>query len=169
MIAGRYLSVPLFLIAAVLQTALLPQFQIRSGRVDIVLLLVLSWSLLAGPEEGLLWAIVAGVLQDLASNQTLGSSALALVCVAWLAGRFGEQIGKLPLLASPIVAAVTTGVYHLLLIGIYLVLGRAVPIVDSLLQVTLPTMLLNAVFILPVYRIMRIFFRAPSTRRITVE
>lgn len=169
MLAGRYLSIPLFLIAAVLQTAFLPEFPLRSGRADIVLCLVLSWAMLAGPEEGLFWAIVGGALQDIAAGQVVGSSALALVIVAWLAGQTVERTGRLPWLFTPIAAALATGLYHLLLIGIYTVLGRAVPIAFSALEVTPLTMLLNALLILPVYRALRVFFRSPGVRRVALE
>lgn len=165
---GRYASLPLLLIAAILQTTLLPQLQIRGGQADLIFMLVLSWTLLAGVEEGIVWALVGGVAGDLLSGMPLGTSALALVIVMFGIGSAAGEVGRGNLIVPPLAAALGTGIYQALLIGLYTVLGRPVPIRYSLLNVTLPTLILDVILILPIFRLVGALYEAVRPRRVTL-
>ncbi|HVO43543.1 MAG TPA: rod shape-determining protein MreD, partial [Aggregatilineales bacterium] len=76
---GRYLSIPLLFIAVILQTTVIPEIRIGGGGPDLVLMMVISWGLLAEADEAIFWAVVGGIIQDLAIGLPTGMSALALV------------------------------------------------------------------------------------------
>lgn len=168
MALGRYFSLPILLAAVILQSTVMPEFQIRSGRADLIFTLILSWTLLAGMEQGIVWALVGGILQDLVSGMPLGTSALVLTVIMFAVATITGQIGRSNILIPPLVAAGSTAVYHLLLMILYSVLGRPSPMGYSLLNVTLPTVLLNTILILPVYRILGALFEAIRPRRVSV-
>src|SRR5690348_8054477 len=161
-----YLSIPILLIAAILQSTLLPEFQILSGRADLIFTLTLAWTLLAGGNQGILWALVGGVCQDLITGMPLGTSALALIVVMFAINRIVRRIDRANWIVPLIVAALGTGAYHLLLLGLYALFGRPSPFGYSLLNVTLPTAGLNVILMLPVFRIMGMLYAATTPRRV---
>jgi rod shape-determining protein MreD len=165
---GRYLSLPILFIAAIVQSTVVPEIRIGSGGPDLILMLVLSWTLLADIEEGLYWAIVGGILQDLINGVPTGTSALALVVVAFVVNMSLGQIGRTNLIVPPLVAVVGTALYQLVLAALLAVVGHPVPIGYSLTHVTLPTGLFNIILMLPIFRLMGAVFVASRPRRVTL-
>ncbi len=165
---GRYLSIPFLVVAAVLQSTVIPAIRIGGGGPDLIFMLVLSWMMLADTQEGLVWAMVGGITQDLVSGLPTGTSALALVIVAFLANIVFGPIARNNLIIPPAVIGAGTVLYHLLLIGLLAVLGRPVPISYTLTYVTFPTLLFNVVLSLPDYRLMGAVYGASRPRRVTL-
>lgn len=163
MIIGRYLGILILFIAAVLQTAMLAEYTFRGGRIDLVLILIICWALFAGSDEAVLWAIPGGLWLDAAGGFALGSSALALVVIGWFAGTFSARRN---VILAVVLAGVGTLVYHALLILIFSLTGRPVAIVESILNVTLPSAIVNAAVMLLVYRIFALIFRKAEPYRI---
>jgi rod shape-determining protein MreD len=151
---GRYISLPLLLLAIILQTTIVPAFRIAGGGVDLVFLLVISWTMLAGLEEGVIWAIIGGVLQDLSAGTPLGASSLALVCTCTLVNVAVGQVARRNIVVPPLVAAGGTVVYHVLIFAIFAFAGQSVDFGFTLVYVTLPTLAFNAILILIVFRLL---------------
>src|SRR4051812_3511294 len=131
-------------------------------------MLVLSWTLLADTEEGMIWAVVGGVIQDLTTGLPTGTSALALVVVAFTANIVLGPVGRGNVIFPPIVIVVGTVLYHLLLIVLLAVLGRGVTFNYALTYITFPTVVFNLVLILPVFRVMGVIFEASRPHRVTL-
>ncbi len=165
---GRYLSLPILLIAAILQSTVVPEIRIGGGGPDLILMLVLSWTMLADVEEGIVWAMVGGIMQDLAAGLPTGTSALVMVIVAFLVNLVLGPIGRNNLIFPPIVIAIGTAAYHLLLMVILAVFGRGVTISYALTYITFPTVVFNVVLILPVFRVMGVVFEASRPHRVTL-
>jgi rod shape-determining protein MreD len=165
-VISRYLSVPLLLIAAILQSTLMPDFQIQGGRADLIFTLILGWALLTDSNQGVLWALIGGVCQDLVNGLPLGLSAMALIGVVFGISRFISPLDRSNWLIPPVLAAIGTGAYHLALIGLYTLFGHTVPIVYSLLNITLPTIVMNAVLMLVVFRILGVLHGATAPKRV---
>lgn len=160
---GRYVSLLIVLIGALAQATLLPELRIGESAPDLVLLLALSWTLLAGLSEGLLWAAVGGILQDLLSGLPSGTTALALLAAAMSAHVLvGERRN---VLLALLVAALGTFVYHGALIPLLLVVRRPVEIGYVLRQVTLPNALFNAATMLIVFLSLRALHAAFYPKR----
>ncbi len=112
--ANIYLMAALVLVMALLQVTWLP---LIGWRPDLMLVLVVSWSLLRGPEEGVLWAFVGGVLLDLLSGGPFGAFTVALLLAALVAGvvhraAFGAMLLQVA------VMAVTTFLYHVVYLAV---------------------------------------------------
>ena len=165
---SRYFSLPLLLVAVILQTTIVTEFRIADGGVDLPLLLIVSWVLLAGLEEGLIWAIVGGILQDLVRGIPPGVSSLAFVVATGLPGIIIGQVSRRNLIFPPLVAAMATAIYHVLLIGLYAVISRPVDFSYVLVYVTAPTLVFNVALSLPVFRAMGVVYAATRPRGITM-
>lgn len=150
-----YLVVPLLVVVAILQTTLVPHLAIGGVFADLPLLVVVSWSLLRGPREGILWGFVAGLAVDLFSGAPFGASTLALIAVGLLAGLGAATVFRahvaLPLLAM----FLATIVYDLLFLLVVRVSGYPVAWLESFYRIILPSAVLNAVLTPVVFVTMR--------------
>ena len=154
-----YIVVPLLLLVTVVQTALVPYLSIWGIFADLPLLMVVSWSLLQGRREGLVWGFVAGVAIDVLSGAPFGAATLSLSLVGFVAGLgqatvFGTHIA-LPLLA----VFLATVVYDLLFLLVVRVMGQQVLWLDSLVRTVLPSAVLNAILTPLVFLPLRLVHR----------
>ena len=79
-----YAVVLLLTSAALFQSSFVPHLLRGGPRPDLVVMLVISWALLRGVKEGLLWAFIGGLVLDLLSATPLGLSALILTLLTLL-------------------------------------------------------------------------------------
>ena len=82
-----YFGIPILLIAAVLQSTWLEGMSLLGGRPDLVLLLVITWSIIRGVNEGVLWGFVGGICCDLLSGGPFGLWTVVLSTVAFITGQ----------------------------------------------------------------------------------
>jgi len=151
-----YLVVPLLLVVAVLQTSLVPHFALWGVFVDLPILFVGSWGLLAGSREGLLWGFIAGVTTDALSGAPFGAATFALMAVGFLAG-LGEANVSRAQFALPLVTIfLATVLYDLVFLLIVRISGQPVVWLESLLRIVLPSAALNTVLAPLIYGPMRL-------------
>ena len=140
-----YIVIPLLLLVTIVQTALVPYLSIWGIFADLPLLMVVSWSLLQGRREGLVWGFVAGAAIDILSGAPFGAATLSLSLVGFVAG-LGEATVFRTHMALPLVAVfLATIVYDLLFLLIVRIMGQSVLWLDSLIRSVLPSAALNAI------------------------
>ncbi len=161
-----YLSIPVLALAVVVQSTLVPEARLGGAMPDLVFLLALSWSLMGGFERGVVWAIVGGVLEDLVSAAPVGTTALGLVLVCFLASLLLRRVSPRNMVYPALAAAAGTPVAHLVVLLVLILTGRPLPLLDLFFYVTLPSMIYNAVVMIPVYRVMGAFYLASRPRRL---
>ena len=140
-----------------IQSSVGPFLTILGVQPDLVLVAVISWTLLRGPEEGLLWALIGGIGLDLLSSGPFGASLIALVITSLLAtlgyGRvFGSQL-VLPLaLTFPLSLA-----YYLIYTLLLSILDGPVAWIPTVADIILPASVLNIAatfFVFPIPRLL---------------
>lgn len=140
-----YLVVPLLVLVAILQTSLVPHLAVWGVFPDLPLLVVVGWSVLRGPREGILWGFVAGLTVDLLSGAPVGAATLALMITGALAG-LGAATAVRARLALPLVAVfVGTIVYDLVFLVVLRLSGQTVVWLGTLLRITLPSAAFNTI------------------------
>jgi len=117
-----------------------------------MLLVVVSWSLLRGAREGIVWGFIGGLALDFLSGATFGSSTFTLTLVAYLASLGQVTIYR----TNPLFPSITAFGIHIIHDCIFLIVlsmtGHAVAWQEALLQITMPTALLGALLMPLVYR-----------------
>jgi rod shape-determining protein MreD len=129
---------------ALTQTVLLAQVDLWGARPNLMLLVVLVWSVIRGVDEGMVWGFIGGLVVDLLSGGTLGATVLALLAVALLAGQpWGRGIGS-PTIRLLLLAFVAVLAYHLILLMVLTFwTGYRVDWAWAILRVAGPSALLN--------------------------
>jgi rod shape-determining protein MreD len=145
-----FLSVPLLLMSAVVQSSLLSQIRFLGGGIDLALVLVISWSLLR-PEEGLAWGAIAGAFCDFLSGGPFGITPIAFVLAAFLAGQLHGRLWITSPLAIMVVTLIGTIVSQATVILFLVFFNYSLDIFYALLYVALPTTFLNMVISVPIY------------------
>ena len=91
------MTIPLLTAVALVQTVLLSQINLWDARPDLMLLIVLVWSVVRSVDEGMVWGFIGGLIVDLLSGGPLGATALALLAVAFLVGQpWGQGRNSVP-------------------------------------------------------------------------
>lgn len=163
---GRYFSLLIVLSGALAQSTLVPELRIGESAPDLVLLLAISWTLLTGLSEGLLWATFGGMAQDLLSGLPIGTTALALLASAMCAHLMVGQRTRRSLLIGLFAAGTMTFVYHGALVVLLTVVSRPVELNYVLRHVTLPNALFNTAAMLIVFFGLRLLHRAFYPKRL---
>jgi len=149
-----YFVVPLLVLVAILQTTLLPHLSVGGARPDLMLLMVISWSLRRGLNEGVVWAFCGGLALDLLSGAPLGSSSLALIIVAILTNlvRGGSVRSRAAL--PWVMAALATFAYYGVLSIILAITGRPIDVGTIVFRHVLPSAVYNVVVVALVYSLL---------------
>ncbi len=144
------MAVLLLLGATLLQITLLPRIRMLQGSVDLVLLILLTWMLQEENRPDWRLGLVAGVMMGYASALPdlvliAGYTLAALVCQ--LLHRRVWQVRMLTMLTSLILG---TLVIHIITLGYLWLSDNPISAGDAFNLITLPTMLLNLILLLPV-------------------
>jgi rod shape-determining protein MreD len=150
-----YLVIPLLIVVALVQATIMPHLAIWGIFPDLPLLVVVSWSLLRGTNEGAAWGFIVGLAVDLLSGAPFGAATLSLVVVGYLSG-FGKETVFGTHIALPMLAVFLATVgYDLLFLTVVQLGGSSVPWLNSLLRIILPAAVLNALLMPIVLGVMR--------------
>ncbi len=162
---GTYWSLPLIVLAVVLQSTFVPQIRILGGEPDLIFLLTLSWSINGQLEQSVTWAFVGGIAQDLLSAAPTGASALGLILLVFGIDRLKQQvyrIGFVLILGLVIVGTVLQKLVYMLVVAIA---GFTVYPLENFTYVILPTIAYNLLFIGPIYWVIRRIQRRVSRQQ----
>ena len=158
-----YLSIGIMFSLALLQATVMPHITVLGVHPDLVLMVVVAWSVLRGSKEGMVWALIGGVVMDLFSAAPFGISTLALLIVGFASGLGQASFFRIDLLVPIVVIVPATLAYQLCIAGLLTLLTGAVGWGTRFGQIILPSILVNSVGMILVYVLTRWLHR--RTRR----
>ncbi|MCJ7513777.1 MAG: rod shape-determining protein MreD [Anaerolineales bacterium] len=141
--------IPTAALLVVLQTTLLPRFELLDGRADLVLLLVVGWAMTGRVVQAMVTGLVAGMLLDLLSGIPLGVSAIALIAAANVATLAQGRLWRAHQFAALGAVLIATAVYYTVLGSIALLIYPGTDLVHILTRVVLPATILNLILAIP--------------------
>lgn len=148
--------------AVVLQTAIVSSLDVRGGAPDLVLVLLVCLALLHGAIAGAAAGFGAGLLLDTATLATLGVSSLLLTVAGYWAGRYGETTGRDRSHAPAAAVFSVTVLAAIAAYGLHFLIGDDVSARHVFFGTLLPTVVLNLLFALPVFALVRRLVPAPE-------
>ena len=140
-----WILIPLLALAAIIQVAWLPLIPIFGFKIDLALILVVTWGLLGPIGQAAQWGFVVGLYLDLASGLPFGIHTLTLTVIGLLVGLGQTTFFRGNLIAAPALVIGATFLYNVLILAILSLFNWQIGWGDYLLRITLPTSILNAV------------------------
>lgn len=146
---------PLLALVVIVQTTIISRMVLLSGYGDLMLVVLAAWALKADVSTTWLWAILGGVMISFVSSVPWPIPITGYLFVVILAQLLRRRVWQAPLLA--LFSVIFTGTLSMNGLTIFLLnfLGTPLPIGDSLGLIVLPSTMLNLLFAVPVYFIMR--------------
>lgn len=146
---------------ALLQTAIGPQLALMRVRPDVILIIVLAWTLVYGPREGVVLGFAGGIWLDLFSGGFMGASSLALIAAAVPAGLGYTTLFRTNLLVPIAAGILGTLTYSLVYYGLIWMLGDVGAFLPTFVRLIMPAVLYNTALILLVSPLLN---RIPEAR-----
>ena len=149
------IAFPLLALVVIVQTTIISRMTLLSGYADLMLVVLAAWALKADASTTWLWAILGGIMISFVSSMPWPVPITGYLFVVILAQLLRRRVWQAPLLALFSVIFIGTLSMNGLTIFLLNFLGTPLPIGDSLGLIVLPSTLLNLLFAMPVYFIMR--------------
>lgn len=141
------------LVTMIIQSTLLPLIAVAGTYPDMLLVVVVSYSLLSGKEKGVGIGFFAGLLQDLALGSVFGTNTLSKMAIGYFLGLAERKVFKEHVLLPVATTAVATIFNCFAIFTLLSVFGYKVDIIASMINNALPLALYNLVIAIPVHHL----------------
>lgn len=149
------IAFPLLGLAIILQSSIVSQVRLISGFADLPLLILAAWALQKRVKSAWHWAVVACMMIGFVSNMPWPVVIIGYLGVIFMAQILRRRVWQAPLLAMFSVIFIGTLFIHMVSFVVLRVLGTPLPFDDVIGLITLPSLLLNMLFSIPIYALMR--------------
>lgn len=146
-----WLVIPLLILVAIVQIAWLPLIPIFGFKIDLALIVVVTWGLLGPLGQAAQWGFIVGILLDLASGLPFGIHTFTLTVIGLLVGLGQRTFFRGNLIAPPATMLAAALLDHVLILAFLALFNRSIPWGDYLLRITLPSAMLNTLAAALVY------------------
>jgi hypothetical protein len=146
---------PLLLLAVILQSSIVSQVKLLSGYADLLMLMLGAWALQKRVKSSWHWAVVACALLAFVSKMPWIVVVIGYFAVVYISQTLQRRVWQAPLLAMFSVTFIGTLFLHLLSYAVLSVSGTPFAFGDVIGLITLPSLLLNMLFSIPIYAFMR--------------
>jgi rod shape-determining protein MreD len=140
-------------VTIIIQSTLMPLISVKGIHPDLLLVIVVSYALLSGKENGVGIGFFAGLLQDLVSGSIFGISTLSKLATGYIFGLAERKVFKehvlLPILAT-LVATLFNGLVGIILL---LIFGYKIDIAAAVMQNIVPLVGYNLIIAVPVHHV----------------
>jgi cell shape-determining protein MreD len=148
------IGIILLLLAALLQTTLISRITLLQGFADFVLIVMIAWMLQPGNHTDWKWGIPAGLIVGYVSALPDWAPLVGYVAAAAICQLLNQRIWQVRLLTLVSATLLGTLALHIVTLGYMFLNASPIDALEALNLITVPTMLLNLILILPTNGIM---------------
>lgn len=152
---GMYIAPILLALVILAQGTLLARVHFFGAHPDLLLVVVVCWSLIHGVTEGLLLAFFGGLGLDIIAGAPLGGTALALMPTTFFGTVSRNSVFMNHALLPVALVLLATPLHGLIVLLLQQVRGAPVDWAGSALRVVLPALALNGLLTLLVFPLLR--------------
>ncbi|MDP1716258.1 MAG: hypothetical protein Q8L41_16085 [Anaerolineales bacterium] len=149
------IAFPLLGLAVILQSSVISQINLISGYADLPLILLAAWALQERVNSSWHWAVTVCLMLGFVSALPWLVVVLGYLGVVFAAQMLQKRIWQAPLLAMFSVIFIGTLYMHVLSFVVLRISGTALLFRDVMSLITLPSLLLNMLFSIPIYTFIR--------------
>jgi len=124
--------------AAILESTITSYLRVGDAQPHLVFVLAVIWTVAAGLDSGLVWAMVGGLVLDTLAQRPLGSTAFALLLVVGATALVARALARIRPIVAIIATALLSLVYSMTLVLLFSVLRPPAALADPL-RIVLPS------------------------------
>jgi cell shape-determining protein MreD len=143
------------LFAAILQSSLVSHFTLLSGMADLVLVIIIAWTIDGRVKYAWVWAALGALFISLFSALPFFIYLLSYGLVTWISYVFHRRIWQAPLLIMLAVTLLGTIMEQVFSMIVLQINGTNLMFLTVFTRITLPSVLLNLLVALPIYATIR--------------
>lgn len=148
------IAFPILILCAILQSAVISRMILLDGYADLVLVVIIAWSLQEKVKYGWFWGLLAGIIISIISAMPIPVLFVGYMLAILLAKTLQNRIWQAPVLSMMLVTLISTGILLGLEVLILELSGINLALIQSLTRVVLPSILLNLLIAAPVFILM---------------
>ncbi len=154
-LTGVYLTAAILTLAVLVQATLLTRIRLAGASPNLLLVIVVCWSLIRGQSDGVLWGFTGGLGLDLVAGLPLGTSSLALMITCPLTGLGKNSVFPGSMTLPALLVLLATPVFGWVVLLTKAVAGLPVDWLASTLYIIGPEMALNVALVPLAYPALR--------------
>ena len=146
-----FLSLPVMAIAMVIQLGVLGQFRLLHGSADLIMLIIIAWSLNRTTKYSWLWALAGGAILSFVSAVPAYGYIWTYLLI-WLVIQFlTRRVWQMPVIMMLLMTIFGTVLSHLVTYALLLITGVTLNIQETAEQILYPPLIINLLLAIPVY------------------
>ncbi|KXK12172.1 MAG: hypothetical protein UZ14_CFX002002526 [Chloroflexi bacterium OLB14] len=149
------IAFPLLGLAVILQSSLVSEMRLLQGYADLPMLIIAAWALQERVDSAWHWAAIACLFIGFVSGLPWITFVIGYFGIVFIARILQRRVWQAPLLAMFSVVFAGTLLMHTLSFIVLTLSGTTFSLADVSTLITLPTLLLNMLFSIPAYTLMR--------------
>ena len=152
---------PLIFVAAVLQVGAVAGSRVLGAEPDLLLVTVVVVALVAGSITGAIAGFAGGLLVDVMTLDTLGTTSIVLTVAGYWAGRYGETTGRGRPYAAPLSAFAITLLATPANVALHFLLGQPVS-AQAAFATLIPSAIVNGLLAFGLHPLLRRYLAPPD-------
>jgi hypothetical protein len=147
----NYLPIPILMVMSVLQMSVVSRIQMNNGSADLILLSVAVWGILDKKRSVFFWALFGGVFISFISAMPIFTPIIPYLFTALITQFFQERIWQAPIISIIVAVFFGTLFQHTFTFFVLTLNGLELGWLTAVQAVTLPSLFLNYLLLLPVF------------------
>jgi len=148
----------LVILVLILQGVLIGRIQLRWGRPDLPLILLIFWAWHNNWKQGLIAGFVIGLLVDILFFPLLGLNAFSLALVGFLVAEIRERVYQDNVIFFILLVGAATVLNGIILSFWLLVFNISPSFLEKIVFIVFPTLLYNCIISFPIFLLREIFW-----------
>ncbi|TET86142.1 rod shape-determining protein MreD [Candidatus Aerophobetes bacterium] len=148
----------LVILVLILQGVLIGRIQLRWGRPDLPLILLIFWAWHNNWKQGLIAGFVIGLLVDILFFPLLGLNAFSLALVGFLVAEIRERVYQDNVIFFILLIGAATVLNGIILSFWLLVFNISPSFLEKIVFIVFPTLLYNCIISFPIFLLREIFW-----------
>lgn len=152
---------PLIFVAAVFQVGAVAGSRVLGAEADLLLVTVVVVAVVAGSITGAVAGFAGGLLVDVMTLDTLGTTSIVLTVAGYWAGRYGETTGRGRPYAAPLSAFAITLLATPANVALHFLLGQPVS-AQAAFATLIPSAIVNGLLAFGLHPLLRRYLSPPD-------
>ena len=136
---------------AILQSSLISRLPLLQETPDLIMLTLIAWSLQKRVQTAWQWSIIGGLVVSLFSAVPFGVYLVGYGLTTGLTLVLRRRVWQVPVLAMFLVSFLGTLITQGITLLVLRLTGSSIQLLDALNLITLPSILMNLLFAVPIY------------------